>query len=180
MSKRDFGMHYQPDMWAAMLRTLFTIFRRKGITFKHTRDFNGNGEFHAVLNRQWENEIEKDPQFGTGMCTSSPDLDADWKIRQKSDAKEFDPFSTSDGLTAYQDCLHYAIFIFGRYWLLRGQKEVAQLMWSQVKFLTTVERGKEVQFVEVVQHFDTGRPINLKNTTTRSVTDIAPCIPQQK
>ncbi|MFY7882254.1 MAG: hypothetical protein ACOVR6_08160 [Fimbriimonas sp.] len=176
MSKRDFGKHYQPDTWSTMLRTLFAIFRAKGITFKHTRDFNGNGEFHAVLKRQWENEVNKDPQFATGIRTSSPDLDADWKIREKYNAKEFDPFSTSDGTSAYQDRLHYAVFILGRYWLLRGKKEIAFLLWSQVKFLSSIDNGKVVQFVEVVQHFDKGRPLNLKNTTARSVDDIAPRI----
>ncbi len=176
MSKRDFGKHYQPETWATMLRTMFAIFRTKDITFKHTRDFNGNGEFHAVLKKRWENEIDKDPQFATGICTSSPDLDADWKIREKYKAKEFNPFSTSDGTTAYQDHLHYAVFILGRSWLLRGRKEIVFLLWNQIKFLSTVDNGKVIQFVEVVQHFDKGHPLNLKNTTARSVDDIAPRI----
>jgi len=48
-SKKDFGKIYQPDTWATKLRTLFSTFRSKGILFKHTKDFNGEGEFHAVL-----------------------------------------------------------------------------------------------------------------------------------
>lgn len=103
-------------------------------------------------------------------------MDADWKIRQKYDAKEFDPFNPSDGFQAYQGRLWYAVFVFGRYWLLWGRKEVATLKWEQVKFLTTIENGLEVEFVEVVQHFDKGNPINLKNTTARSVKEITPCI----
>ncbi len=57
-SRKDFGKQLQPDMWATMLRTLFSIFKSKRILFKHTRDFNNNGEFHAVLQKQWEKEIE--------------------------------------------------------------------------------------------------------------------------
>jgi hypothetical protein len=105
---------------------------------------------------------------------SNPDLDADWKIRKKCEAKEFDPFNPSDVFQTYQDRLWYVVFIFGRYFLLRGRKEVAFLFWDQVRFLTTVEDDKQVEFVEVVQKFDKGNPINLNNTTARCVKDIAP------
>jgi hypothetical protein len=66
-----------------MLRTLLSIFKSKGIQFKHTRDFNNDGEFHAVLKKQWEKEIQNDNTFATGVHTSLPDLEADQKIRLK-------------------------------------------------------------------------------------------------
>jgi len=83
MSKRKKGKQYQPGTWGTMLQTLFAMLRAKGITFKHKWHFNGNGEFHAIPKIQWENEMEKDPEFVTGIQTSNPDLDADWKIRKK-------------------------------------------------------------------------------------------------
>jgi len=70
----------QPDTWATMLRTLFSIFKSKGTQFKHTRDFNNDGELHAVLMKQWEKEIQNDDTFATGVHTSLPDLEADRKI----------------------------------------------------------------------------------------------------
>jgi hypothetical protein len=92
----------QPDTWATMLRTLFSIFKSKGIQFKHTRDFNNDGEFHAVLKKQWEKEIQNDNTFATGVRTSLPDLEADQKIRLKYDQGLFDLFSTSDGTLPYE------------------------------------------------------------------------------
>ena len=57
------------------------------------RDFNNDGEFHAVLKKQWEKEIEVDETFGTGVRTSEPVLEADRKIREAFDAGKFDPFT---------------------------------------------------------------------------------------
>jgi hypothetical protein len=82
-TKKDKGKQLQPDTWSTMLRTLFSTFHSKGIQFKHTRDFNNDGEFHAVLKKMWDMEIEVDPTFVTGVRTSEPDLEADWKIRKK-------------------------------------------------------------------------------------------------
>jgi hypothetical protein len=65
-----------------MLPTLFSTFIAKGITFKSKRDFNNEGEFHAVLKEMWNMEVEKDPTFATGVRTSAPDLEADRKIRE--------------------------------------------------------------------------------------------------
>jgi hypothetical protein len=117
-SKKDFGKQLQLDTWATMLWALFSTFKSKGILFKHTRDFNNDGEFHAVLKKQWEKEIEVDETFGTGVRTSDPVLEADQKIREAFDAGKFDPFSTSDGNAAYEHWLWYLVFVLGRYWLV--------------------------------------------------------------
>lgn len=68
----------------------------------------------------------------------------------------------------------YGVFVFGRYFLLRGRKEVAFLRWDQVKFCTATENGKLVEYVEVVQHFDKSRQLDLNNTTASSTTDLPP------
>jgi len=108
------------------------------------RDFNNDRQFHAVLKKQWKNEIEVDETFGTGVRTSDPDLEADRKIREVFDAGKFDPFSTSDGPAAYEHRLWYIVFVLGRYWLVRGRKEVAFLRWSQEKFRTATENHKRL------------------------------------
>ncbi len=79
-----------------------------------------------------------------------------------------------DGFQAYQDRLWYAVFIFGRYFLLRGRKEVTFLLWDQVRFLTTAEDDKQVELVKVIQNFYNGGPINLNNTTAWCVKEITP------
>jgi hypothetical protein len=92
----------EPYTWATKLRTLFSTFHSKGILFKPTRDFNREGEFHAVLKKQWETEIEVDKTFGTGVKTSHPDLEADRKIRDTYAERKFDPFNKTDGKVAYE------------------------------------------------------------------------------
>ena len=173
-TKKDFGKQLQPDTWATMLRTLFSIFKSKGILFKHTRDFNNDGEFHAVLKKQWDNEIQVDDTFGTGVRTSDPDLEADRKIREAFDAGKFDPFSTSDGPAAYEHRLWYIVFVLGRYWLVRGRKEIAFLRWSQVKFCTATENHEQVEFIKIIHHFDKGNKLSIQNTTARSKKELPP------
>jgi hypothetical protein len=96
------------------------------------------------------------------------------KIREKYDAGDFDPFSFSDGPTAYQHRLWYGIFVVGRYWLLRGTKEVANLLCSQVKFCTATENGVPVSYIEIVHHYDRSMKLDLKNTTARSTKQLPP------
>jgi hypothetical protein len=157
-----------------MLRTLFSIFKSKGIQFKHTRDFNNDEEFHAVLKKQWEKETQKDDTFGTGVRTSLPDLEADRKIHLKYDKGLFDPFSISNGTLPYEHRKWYCIFVLGRYWLLRGRKEVVFLKWSQVKMCSGTENGEPVEYIEIVQQFNKSCQLNITNTTVRSLTDIPP------
>jgi hypothetical protein len=40
-------------------------------------DFNGDGEFHAVMSAQWAKEMEVDPTFASGVGTSTFDMEAD-------------------------------------------------------------------------------------------------------
>jgi hypothetical protein len=71
----------------------------------------------------------------------------------------FDPFSTSDGPMGYQHRLWYLIFVLGRYWLLRGRKEVAFLLWSQVKICTATENDQPVKYIEILHHCDKGNEL---------------------
>ena len=121
----------------------------------------------------WKNEIKKDESFGTGVNTSVPDLEADEKIWHTYLTGRFDPFSTSDGATAYQHRLWYGVFIVGRYWFLQGRKEVAHILWSQVIFVTATENGQPVEYIEIVYHYDKSRQVDLHHTTARSSTDQA-------
>ena len=63
----------------AISETAFCRFQKKGINYCHQKDFNGPGEFHAVLVRLWNEEREKDKTFATGIQTATFDFDADKK-----------------------------------------------------------------------------------------------------
>jgi hypothetical protein len=76
-----------------------------------------------------------------------------------------DPFSTSNGAKAYEHRLWYGVFILGHDWFLRGRKEVAMLLWSQVIFGTTTDNGIELQYVEIIHHYDKGQQLDLHHTT---------------
>jgi hypothetical protein len=52
---------------------LFAKFNEEGIQFKHLKHFNKDGEFHAVLIKQWQEAMLDDPTFATGVGTSTID-----------------------------------------------------------------------------------------------------------
>ncbi len=176
LSKKDFGKPLQPTTMAVLLRMLFSVFSHKGIRFKHLKHFNGDGEYHAVLRKQWEETMKQDPTYATGVGTSTFDYEADRKIRDAYKGGKWDPFSTSDGNSAYDHRKQYLVFVLGRYWLLRGRKELSSLKWSQIKFCEVHENGKLVKYIEIVQTFDKGNPLKLSNTTPRNLQDCAPRI----
>ncbi len=119
------GKLYQPQTFEQYLKQLFIVFKKKGIYYYcHQKDFNGPGEFHAVLVRIWNEEREKDTMFATGV--QAFDFDADKKIREAYQGKnKFNPFSTEETKKAFEDRLRYLVFVFGRYFMLRGRKEIA-------------------------------------------------------
>jgi len=78
---KSFGKHYQPSTWDTMLKYLFSMFRRKNIAYNYATDFNGEGEFHGVLSTMWAKQMEEDPDFATGVKTSTCDMNADFKLR---------------------------------------------------------------------------------------------------
>jgi hypothetical protein len=155
------------------VRTLFSTFHSQGILFKHTRDFNGEGELHAVLKKQWEKAMEVVEMFATGVKTSNPDLEADRKIRDTYAEGNVDPFNKTNGKVAYEHRLWYGVFIVGRYWFLCGCKEVAFLKWTQIIFDNATENGTPVQYIKIIHHFDKGHQLSITNTTARSNTDVS-------
>ncbi len=150
------------------------FFFSKGIQFKHVRDFNGDGEYHAVLQKQWEETMKVDPTYATRVGTSTFDYEVDRKIRDKYNEGNWDPFSTSDGSTAYDHRHQYLVFVLGRYWLLRGRKELSSLKWSQIKFCEVYENNKLKKYIEIFHTFDKGNQLKLSNTTPRNLEDGTP------
>jgi hypothetical protein len=72
-SEKEKGKIYQPSTFVQYIKQLFGRFHKKQIKYCYKSDFNGDGEFHAVIKRLWEREIAKDPKFATGVNTSSFD-----------------------------------------------------------------------------------------------------------
>lgn len=176
LTKKNNGKPLQPKTWAQQMKLLFSIFKKKRIQFNHLTDFNGEGEYHAVLKKQWEQLMEMDETFASGIGTSSFDYEADKKIRDAylDEKNSFNPFSTSDGMSAYDDRRRYLIFVLGRYFLLRGRKELAYLKWKQINFCEANENGKQVKYVEVRIQWDKGNQLRLNSTTPRCNTDLPP------
>jgi hypothetical protein len=118
---RDLGKHYQPSSWETKLKYLFAVFRRKNILFNHMTDFNGEGEFHSVLSAQWAIKMEKDPNFASGIGTSTFDGDADLKLRELFRQGTFNPFSTETTTEAYEDRKRYMVYVLGRFFCEGGR-----------------------------------------------------------
>jgi hypothetical protein len=161
---------------AQNLKLLFATFRSKGIKFNHLNDFNGDGEYHAVLRKIWLQEMEKDETFASGIGTSTFDYEADKKIRDAYKDTDFDPLSNSDSPKAYDDRRRYLIFVLGRYFLIRGRKELTYLKWSQVNFCEATENKVPVKYVEIKIEWDKSNQLKLNNTTPRHMTDLPPRI----
>jgi hypothetical protein len=92
---KNYGKHLQPSTWETKLKYLFSVFRKKNIQYNYATDFNGDGEFHAVLAAQWGKERSLDPTFASRVGTSTIDMEADQKLHEKFSAGEFNPFSTN-------------------------------------------------------------------------------------
>jgi hypothetical protein len=176
LTKREYGKPLQPSTWDTNLKTLFAKFNEQGIQFKHLKHFNKDGEFHAVLMKQWQEAMQDDPTFASGVGTSTIDYEADRKIREKYNKKEFDPFSINDGTLAFHDRMCYMVFVLGRYWLLRGRSEVAQLKWENLKFVEKYDNGKFVGYIELDLPWHKGNKLSLKNPNARKLTDVSPRI----
>jgi hypothetical protein len=180
-TKKNFGKPLEPSTFAQYMKEIFVHFREHKIYFSHLSDLNGEGEYHAVLIKSWKQQMEKDDKFGTGIGTAQINYDADQKNRSAFADSKFNPFSTSDGKSAYLDRFRYLIFVLGRYVMLRGRKEVASLKWKQVKFCEThIENGVVEKYVEIVLDWDKGNPLKLTNTKARSLDKSAAaplCIP---
>jgi hypothetical protein len=176
LTKKDYGKPLQPSTWDTFLKTLFAKFNEEGINYKHTKHFNKDGEFRAVLIKQWHEAMSHDPTFATGVGTSTIDYAADHKIREKYAKKEFDPFSKGACPIAFHDHLCYMVFALGRYWLLRGRSELAQLTWDKAKIVEMYDNCVDSGYIELALDWHKGNQLNLKNMNAKKLTDISPCI----
>jgi len=163
----NFGKHLQPSSWATLLKGLFAVFRKKNIQYNYATDFNGDGEFHAVLASMWEAERAIDPTFATGVQTSTCDMEADYKIRQQYKDGKFNPFNSSATEEAFRDRLKYCIWVLGRYLLCRGRNEIVYSTWKQVIFNSCKVGDVTEEYVEYRHHWDKSHKCKLKNTTPR-------------
>jgi hypothetical protein len=161
----NFGKHLQPSSWATLLKGLFAVFRKKNIQYNYATDFNGDGEFHAVLASMWEAERAIDPTFATGVQTSTCDMEADYKIRQQYKDGKFNPFNSSATEEAFRDRLKYCIWVLGRYLLCRGRNEIVYSTWKQVIFNSCKVGDVTEESVEYRHHWDKSHKCKLKNTT---------------
>jgi hypothetical protein len=80
--RRKKGKSLQPKTMAQSFKLLFVSFRNKGIKFNHLTDFNGDGEYHAVLCKIWSQELEKGETFASGIGTSTFDYKAEKNSRR--------------------------------------------------------------------------------------------------
>jgi len=151
---KNYGKHLQPSTWETKLKYLFSVFRKKNIQYNYATDFNGDGEFHAVLAAQWGKERSLDPTFASRVGTSTIDMEADQKLHEKFSAGEFNPFSTNVTAEAYEHRRKYLIYVLGRFFLLRGRNEIAYCTWSQIKFSESACNGIKEEFVEVTHQWD--------------------------
>jgi hypothetical protein len=172
--KKYKGKPLQPRTMAQLLKVLFAIFRSKHIKYNHKRDFNGDGEFHAILKKQWDEEMKKDPTFATGVGTSTFDYEADRKIRDAYLNKSFDPFAADESTKAYDDRKRYLVFVLGRYFFLRGRKELAFLKWNQINFCEETVNGNAMQYIEVRHKWDKSHQLKLTNPAPRDENSVWP------
>jgi hypothetical protein len=173
---KNYGKHLQPSTWETKLKYLFSVFRKQNVNYNYATDFNGDGEFHAVLASQWGSERELKPNFASGVGTSTFDMEADRKLRDKYDAGDFNPFSTEVTPLAYEHRRKYLIYVLGRYFLLRGRNEIAYCYWRQIKFSELICDGVLQNYVEVLHQWDKSHKCKLRNTKPRDLTDIPPRI----
>jgi hypothetical protein len=174
MKEKNKGEHMQPSTWETLMKYRFAVFRRKNICYNYATDFNGDGEFHAVLKSQWDAQMKQDETFASGVGTATFDWDGDLKIRECYREGKFNPFSLEISKQAYNDRLKYAIWCLGRYFLCRGRKEIAFCMWGQVRFCELSADGVTEEYVEVNHLWDKSHQCKFKNTKPRDKHEATP------
>ncbi len=79
---------------------------------------------------------------------------------------DFDPYRIILKAGDLQDILNLLVFFAGRYFLLRGGKEISFLMWEQISFHIN-KKGIDVgkRYVQLVIHSDKVNYLSLRNHT---------------
>jgi hypothetical protein len=122
------GKTLESSTFVQYIKQLFTIFRKEGVEYDYLSDFNKDGEFHAVTKAMWIKAGEEDQNFGSAQHKAAIDEEADTKIRTAIEKGHLRPFT---------DLVHLQMlltFLFGRYFLLRGGKEIHRLEWKAISF----------------------------------------------
>ena len=152
MKKKD-GNIYEISTWSTFLKLLFAQFRVHGIMYDYKTDFNSTGEFHSELMDELKAGSKTIEDYGTNKKKAKFDDDGDNKIRNAIMEKKLNP------LENYYDMVKIMVFICGRYFLLRGGKEIASLRWEQFKF-GTYEKGPDAGKSYVCLTLDTSKTYN--------------------
>lgn len=63
------------------MKEVFVDLKKKGNQYDHIKDFNGRGEYHAVLVKLWKEEVEKDPTFASRIGITT-DMSAGREIQE--------------------------------------------------------------------------------------------------
>ena len=137
-SEKEKGKMYQPTTFIQYIKQLFGKFHEKQIKYCYKDDFNGDREFYAVIKRLWENEMAKDPKYGTGVNTSTFDYNGDEKLRDSylDPNHPFNPWDTSDSSDAVKSRMRFLVHVCGRHLKLRGSKEIRNLRTDQFEWKT--------------------------------------------
>ena len=120
------GEPLEPVSFRWVMKVLFYRFHDKDVQYDFVVDFNGKGEFHAVLIDYWTKIRSKDPKFGLRKKHAHYDVDGDAKVQKAYADGTFKP---------YEDPWHLvqaACLNLGRMWGCRGDKEMASLQEHQV------------------------------------------------
>ncbi len=171
--KKHKGKPLQPQTMAQLLKVLFTIFKSKNIRYNHKRDFNGDGEFHAVLKNNGMKKLKKilclQQELERQRLTMKQTKNRDAYLK-----KTINPFADDDTTKAYDDRKNYLIFVLGRYFFLRGRKELAFLKWNQNNFCEETVNGKAVPYIEVRHKWDKSHQLKLTNPAPRDENSVLP------
>lgn len=116
------GLMLAPRTFGDYMKQIFCVFESHGIRHNYKEDFNSKGEYHGIMIKQWEMERRKDPTCGTRKNQAKFDWNGDAKIQTHLDAGTFDPFHNPQHLIDALVCIH------GRFFCLRGVKELTELM----------------------------------------------------
>ena len=84
-------------------------------------DFNGTGDFHSILTDDLKKGSKNIKDYGTLKNQAKFDYDGDNKIRTAIKNKKLNPFDN------YEDLVRTVVYICGRYFALRGRKEISRL-----------------------------------------------------
>ena len=118
----------------------------------------------------WAERITEDPDFGTGQYKARIDEMADEKVRDAflDPNVDFNPYRPIQQATDMHHLINLLVFFTGRYFLLRGGKEISFLKWEQITF-SEYDRGmdKGKRYVQLQIHSDKVNFLSLRNHTVK-------------